>query len=84
MIFMKTATISRGGQISIPAEIRHRWGATRVILVDHGTSLELRPLPADPIAALIGSMKNLGLTTDEIRAQMREEDAEIEERKYGR
>lgn len=84
MIPMKTATISRGGQISIPAEIRHRWGATRVILVDHGTSLELRPLPADPIAALIGSMNNPGLTTDEIRAQMREEDAEIEERKYGR
>lgn len=81
---MKTATISRGGQISIPAEIRHRWGATRVILVDHGTSLELRPLPADPIGALIGSMKNLGPTTDEIRAQMRVEDAEIEERKYGR
>jgi bifunctional DNA-binding transcriptional regulator/antitoxin component of YhaV-PrlF toxin-antitoxin module len=75
---MKTATISRGGQISIPAEIRHRWGATRVILVDHGTSLELRPIPADPIAALMGSMKNLGPSTDEIRAQMREEDADIE------
>lgn len=84
MTLMKTATISRGGQISIPAEIRHRWGTTRVILVDHGTSLELRPIPADPIAALMGSMKNIGPSTDEIRAQMREEDAEIEERKYGR
>jgi hypothetical protein len=29
-------------------------------------------------------MKNIGPSTDEIRAQMREEDAEIEERKYGR
>jgi bifunctional DNA-binding transcriptional regulator/antitoxin component of YhaV-PrlF toxin-antitoxin module len=81
---MKTATISRGGQVSIPAEIRHRWGATRVILVDHGTSLELRPIPADPIAALRGSMRSMGLTTDEIRAQMREEDLEAEERKFGR
>jgi bifunctional DNA-binding transcriptional regulator/antitoxin component of YhaV-PrlF toxin-antitoxin module len=81
---MKTATISRGGQVSIPAEIRHRWGATRVILVDHGTSLELRPLPADPIAALRGSMRGMGVTTDEIRAQMREEDLEAEERKFGR
>jgi len=81
---MKTTTISRGGQISIPAEIRHRWGATRLILVDHGNSLELRPLPADPIAALMGSMNNGGLTTDDVRAQLREEDAEIEERKYGR
>lgn len=44
----------------------------------------LRPLSADPIAALIGSMKDLGLTTDEIRAKMREEDADIEERKHGR
>jgi bifunctional DNA-binding transcriptional regulator/antitoxin component of YhaV-PrlF toxin-antitoxin module len=81
---MKTATISRGGQVSIPAEIRHRWGATRVILVDHGTSLELRPIPADPIAALRGSMRSMGLTTDEIRAHMREEDLEAEERKFGR
>ncbi|HEY5435021.1 MAG TPA: AbrB/MazE/SpoVT family DNA-binding domain-containing protein [Candidatus Limnocylindrales bacterium] len=80
---MKTATISRGGQISIPAEIRHRWGATRVILVDHGTSLELRPVPADPIAALRGSLRTLDLTSDEIRAQMREEEAEAEERKFG-
>lgn len=81
---MKTATISRGGQISIPAEIRHRWGATRVILVDHGTSLELRPIPADPVAALRGSLRTMGLTTDEIRAQLREEDEEIEARKYDR
>ena len=81
---MKTATISRGGQVSIPAEIRHRWGATRVILVDHGTSLELRPIPADPIAAVRGSLSSMGPTTDEIRRQLREEDVEIEERKDGR
>ncbi len=81
---MKTASISRGGQVSIPAEIRHRWGATRVILVDHGTSLELRPIPADPIAALRGSLRSMEMTTDELRAQAREEDAEIEARRSGR
>ena len=80
---MKTASISRGGQVSIPADIRHRWGATRVILVDHGTSLELRPIPADPIAALRGSLKSMDLTTDELRAQVRDEDAQVESRRYG-
>ena len=78
---MKTATISRGGQISIPAEIRHRWGATRVILVDHGTSLELRPLPADPIAAAMGFLAGVGPTTDELRAEARAEELLAYERK---
>ena len=78
---MKTATISRGGQISIPAEIRHRWGATRVILVDHGTSLELRPLPDDPIAAAMGSLAGVGPTTDELRAEARAEELLAYERK---
>jgi bifunctional DNA-binding transcriptional regulator/antitoxin component of YhaV-PrlF toxin-antitoxin module len=79
---MKTATISRGGQVSIPAEIRHRWGdATRVILVDHGDSLELRPIPADPIGALLGMFAGPGPTSDEIRAQLREEEQLAYERK---
>lgn len=69
--------------MSIPADIRHRWKAKRVILVDHGDSLEVRPLPDDPIAAALGSLRSGGLTTDEIRAQMREEEAIAEERKYG-
>ena len=81
---MKTATISRGGQVSIPAEIRHRWGVSRLILVDRGDSVELRPLPDDPIAAALGSLRGVGPTTDDIRAQLREEDALIENRKWGR
>ncbi len=84
VVAMKTASISRGGQVSIPAEIRHRWGATRVILLDHGTSLELRPIPVDPIAALRGSLRSMDMTTDELRAQAREEDAEIEARRSER
>jgi bifunctional DNA-binding transcriptional regulator/antitoxin component of YhaV-PrlF toxin-antitoxin module len=80
---MRTATISRGGQISIPADIRHRWGSTRLILVDHGDSLVIRPIPADPIRAAMGSLRSGGLTTDEIREQMRRDEVEIEERKYG-
>jgi bifunctional DNA-binding transcriptional regulator/antitoxin component of YhaV-PrlF toxin-antitoxin module len=78
------APISRGGQVSIPADVRHRWGASRVVIVDHGTSLELRPLPDDPIAAVRGSLVGPGPSTDEIRAQLREEDAAAEAGKTGR
>lgn len=80
---MKTATISRGGQVSIPAEIRHRWGVSRVILVDRGDAIELRPLPDDPIAAVRGILAGPGPTTDEIRAQLREEEALVDKRKWG-
>ena len=81
---MKTAPISSGGQVSIPADIRHRWGVRRVILVDQGDSIVLRPLPDDPIAAARGSLAGSGLTTDEVRAMLREEEQLAEERKYGR
>lgn len=80
---MRIARISRGGQVSIPADIRHRWGVRRVVLVEQGDSLVLRPLPDDPIAALLGSLRGPGPTTDEIREQLRAEEAEAEERKYG-
>lgn len=80
---MRIGTISSGGQVSIPAEIRHRWGVRRVILVERGNSLEIRPLPDDPIAAAMGSLAGPGLTTDELRAQFRAEEAEAEERTNG-
>ncbi len=71
---MRIATISRGGQISIPADIRHRWGTTRLLLVDSGDSIVLRPIPDDPIAAAIGSLKSDGPTAEEAIAQLREEE----------
>ncbi len=81
---MRTATISRGGQVSIPAEVRHRWGTTRVIVEDLGSSLVLRPIPDDPITAARGALRDVGPSTDEIRARLREEEAELEGRKHGR
>jgi AbrB family looped-hinge helix DNA binding protein len=75
---MKTATITTGGQVSIPAEVRHRWGTRRVIVEDRGDALVLRPLPADPIGAAIGSFAGPGPTTDEMRAALRREEAELE------
>jgi AbrB family looped-hinge helix DNA binding protein len=75
---MRVATISKGGQISIPADIRHRWGVKRVMIIESETSLVLRPLPDDPIAAAKGILRDpeghVGLTTEEALAQLDDED----------
>ena len=81
---MRTANISRGGQVSIPADVRHRWGVTRVIVEDRGSSLVLRPIPVDPIGAALGSLGGGGLTTDQLRAELRAEELDAEDRRLGR
>jgi bifunctional DNA-binding transcriptional regulator/antitoxin component of YhaV-PrlF toxin-antitoxin module len=48
--------ISKGGQISIPAPIRHRWGTSTVALRDEGHRIVLEPAPDDPIAAAEGAL----------------------------
>jgi bifunctional DNA-binding transcriptional regulator/antitoxin component of YhaV-PrlF toxin-antitoxin module len=68
--------ISRGGQISLPAAIRRRWATENLLLVDQGDAVILSPLPADPVSAAIKSLRlPAGLTTDELRARSRAEDA---------
>lgn len=77
--------ISKGGQISVPAEIRKRWATRRLQLEDRGDELVLRPAPDDPIAAAEGILKGkLGFTSEELRQLDREEEARIEERRWGR
>ena len=82
---MKIVTLTRGGQVSIPAEYRRGWTSNRVMVRETPDGLLLRPLPDDPIAAAAGSLKGLlaGVTSDELRQQMREEEMEIEKRKWG-
>ncbi len=81
---MKTAPISTGGQVSIPATIRRRWGTRRVRLIDRGDELVIQPIPDDPIAAAAGSLAAYRTPgTDEIRAQLREEEALAEARRHG-
>lgn len=46
--------ITAAGQVSIPADVRERWGAGAVVIEDGGDHLVLRPSPADPVAALRG------------------------------
>jgi bifunctional DNA-binding transcriptional regulator/antitoxin component of YhaV-PrlF toxin-antitoxin module len=78
---MTKAKITKNGQISLPAAIRHRWAASAVYVEDEGDQVVVRPVPADPIEALRGIFAGPGPTSDEMRAQAREEDAEIEDRK---
>jgi bifunctional DNA-binding transcriptional regulator/antitoxin component of YhaV-PrlF toxin-antitoxin module len=81
---MKITTISKGGQLSIPAEVRHRWATRRVVLDDLGESVVVSPIPEDPIGAAIGSLAGPGPNTDELRAELREEEAELEDRREDR
>jgi AbrB family looped-hinge helix DNA binding protein len=76
--------ISKGGQISVPAEVRKRWNTRRLQVEDRGDELVIRPAPEDPIAAARGIFKGrIALTSEQLRQLEREEEAEIEERKWG-
>jgi hypothetical protein len=79
---MPRLKLSKGGQISVPAAIRHRWGSTTIALEDHGDHVVLRPAPDDPIAAARGDLKDVvgGVTSEEMRREARAEDAELERR----
>ena len=76
---MKTTTISKGGQLSIPAVVRHRWSTRRVVIEDRGSAIVVRPLPDDPIGAALGSLSGGRPTTDRARATVRDEEAAIDD-----
>ena len=79
---MPRVKLSKGGQISVPAAIRHRWGGSTIALEDHGDHVILRPAPDDPIAAARGDLKDVAgeATSEEMRREARAEDAELERR----
>ena len=81
---MKVTQISQGGQVQIPANVRRRWGTRKVIIDDAGDSIRFRPVPTDPIDALMGAFAGPGPTSDELRRITREEDAYLEELKAKR
>jgi hypothetical protein len=84
MAMTKRLVISSGGQISVPAAVRKRWGTRTVLAEDQGDQLVLRPAPDDPIAAVrgifAGEMSG-GPTIDELRTAGRLEEAEGEQRR---
>jgi AbrB family looped-hinge helix DNA binding protein len=81
---MKTRVrISKGGQISIPAPIRHRWGTSTVALQDEGHRIVLEPAPDDPIAAAEGALAEElgGIDLERLRRGAREDERVAEARR---
>lgn len=84
MNMKKRMKISKGGQVSIPAPIRKRWGTTTVTLEDRGGEIILRPAPDDPIAAAAGAFAGgPKIDWEKVIREEREAEAEAYERKYG-
>ena len=74
--------ISRNGQVSLPADVRQRWGVERVLIVEVGDHLVVRPLePGDPRIALRGKYAGRGTTASTAVRELREEDAAAERRR---
>jgi bifunctional DNA-binding transcriptional regulator/antitoxin component of YhaV-PrlF toxin-antitoxin module len=83
MSMKKRMKISRGGQISIPAAIRHRWATSTVALEDQGDRIILEPAPDDPIAAAEGALaEEFGeLDLARLRREAREDERVAETRR---
>lgn len=84
---IKRLAISSGGQVSVPAAVRKRWGTRAVLAEDHGDELILRPAPDDPIAAVRGIFAREidgGPNVDEMRTGARDEEAKLERHRAGR
>ena len=68
-------TLSRNGQVSIPAEARARWHTRQVLVVDLGDRVVMRPLPEEPIEELRGRYAGRGPRTDRARRASRTDEA---------
>ena len=74
-------TISRNGQVSVPAAARARWQTRKLLVVDLGDRVVMRPVPDDwdeRIDQMRGKYRGRGPSTDEWRRQERAEDARRE------
>jgi AbrB family looped-hinge helix DNA binding protein len=67
----RVMTVSRNGQVSIPAETRARWNTRQVVVVDLGDRVVMRPMSDAPIAALKGKYAGRGPSADAARTQER-------------
>jgi AbrB family looped-hinge helix DNA binding protein len=84
-MIMRRVKITRGGQISIPSRIRHRWGTSTLALEDLGDRIVLRPAPDDPIAAARGAfVQELSMSSSQLRKAAREAEAVAERRRTTR
>jgi bifunctional DNA-binding transcriptional regulator/antitoxin component of YhaV-PrlF toxin-antitoxin module len=71
---MRTARITAGGQLSIPAVVRRRWGTSRVAIEDLGDRLVVKPVPDDPIGAARGKLAGRIGSTGRLRSAARRDE----------
>jgi len=83
MVMKTRMRISKGGQISVPAAIRRRWGTSTVALDDQGDRIVIEPAPDDPIAAAEGALAAEfgGIDVAELRRRAREDAQAAEQRR---
>jgi len=77
----RVMTVSRNGQVSIPAETRARWNTRQVLVVDLGDRVVMRPVGDDPLHELRGKYARQGPQTDRARRYTRRDAAERERRR---
>jgi AbrB family looped-hinge helix DNA binding protein len=75
--------VSRNGQVSVPAAVRHRWGTSTVLIIDRGDYAIVRPVPDDPIGALRGAYATPGPAVDAVRTSDRAAEAASDDRRRG-
>lgn len=82
MVMARRLAISRGGQVSVPAEVRKRWRTQTVLAEDRGDHIVLRPVPDDPLAAAAGAFATQirALGSEEAKRLDREEEQDAQER----
>lgn len=76
-------TMSRNGQVSIPAEARARWSTRQVLVVDLGDRVVMRPLGDRPLQELRGKYSGRGPRTDQARQDARREEAKRTKSRLG-
>jgi len=75
--------VTTAGQVSVPAEVRRRWGTSRVKITDEGDRLIVEPEPENPFRDLIGILAGEAVPSwEEMKAEERELEEERERRRY--
>ncbi len=74
-------TVSRNGQVSVPAAVRHRWRTRSVLVIDKGDYAIVRPIPDDPVTALEGAHTGPGVSTENARSAERAAEQAAERRR---
>lgn len=74
------AKVTRNGQVSLPAELRHRWASGTVLVIDRGDYAIVRPIPTEPLATLRGAHAGPGPSLEQARAVERAVEAERDQR----